>query len=1665
MPRVHRATLCTIAQCVSTILAISALAVGCTDAPLAPAGGGGRGQLVVVPVFSVLEGQDTVAVAAQRAAWDKLNRFRLILKRVPSGKVAVDTVIVVESGKEEYELGVLVPLQAGEEEFLLELVALQDATPLFKAETVVKVAAAGGGAAPPPVPLAVQYVGPGVEAKSLEVVPGGLVLAPGGKGLLAVRVLDGKGTPIGGVPLAWLSEAESVAKVSGSGEVTGVAEGVVHLVVSTPTGVKAEAWAYVVAGEVAYVAGAGEVVRVGVDGKGLTVVTVGAGGAKNPAWSPNGARLLYELGGEVREAGAAGPLLSGKFPAFSPDASKLVVEGVKIANADGSKVREGPSGETPVWDVDGVNLIVGGGSIERVRADGTGRATLSSGAGDRWPAVSRGGRIAFVSERDGEPALYAMAGNGSGVKRVTPAGFRARGRATWSPNDRWLVVPGSRGAGFPAELYIVAADASAPPVALALEGVEETDPAWRGGVVQKAVDPVVVGSMVPSRPLPGQEVRLVGSGFDWILPANVKVLFPTAAGNVAAQVKQVLRDTLRVVVPAGVVSGSVVVEQFTGTASLGFAPSVGSLRVVAKLPWGKAVDGFKVEVQQDGKAVVSGTTGGDGTVTFAGLYTGSYKVGLVGEPDGFHATAPGGAVSVNLDATTEVALSVTADAKGLKLAPSSVTMNAPGEEATVVGTVLDVDGDAIPGASVIYSVNKPAVLDVAVSGSTVKLKGLTPGKAELKGETGAVNQTAAVEVKGAVKGSVKTGSGKGVSGSKLTLFSGDAKVADQTTGSGGAFRFTALALASYRLEVTSPRDGFVSPSPASAPASVAEGVAEPELAFTVRAQVKKLTLSAAKLVFKAPGEESTLTADARDVDNEPISDASPVWASTDSAVAKVAALSPSARVTAISPGSARVTASADGTEAGADVEVHGAVAGSVSYRYGDAFPDATLKLLKDGSEVGKTSSGADGAFQFVDLSAGSYTVVLELADGFSVADSSRRNSQVATGQATPRVSYTVNPEARRVAASPDSLTLQLGDSATAQADAFDARDKKIPDQTFTWASSDAQVGTVRANSPTATLKGVGPGRAHVTVTAGAVKDTVLLVVRGAIRGTVRLSWGDPFQGATLRLQQGAAEVRPAQTTGADGTFAFTDLDPGAFTLSIQPPAGYQVDGQSTRSITVGPGLQPLDIRLLPDIQRVEISPADPALTVGETLDITAKAYDSRNNAIPQFRSIAWTSLDPAYLAASGSSLNGKLIGVAPGDTVKDRKFRILLNGQAFDFRATIRSFIEGTVTDSAGKGVQGITVGLGRTADSVIVADTRTDGRGNYRLDQLFAKSYAVAPLPPSGMTANPQFALINLGPSTPKGKANFQLIAAGGGRKRRSGDIAIYKNYNAWFGENKDETVLQAAPFNLTKGVGYFVRPMSDLAAGIPSTTSLIIFTSAGLGNQSSQITQQNNPAAQINLAAWVTGGGWLVAHLGDNAGGQGYMIPGLLGIADDVLSCSGVTLTVADHALIRGPDARLGTADDLNNNNIDNGGRFCYDNHGSLAGILPPGAEVLMTEQGGAMRPVYATYTFGAGRVIVTTLTLEFGSHTLQTLVNHFYWAVNGLDAGPAPALAGVAGAPAVQSPMQAAPDGELLRTDVIPPELRGDGAQGAPASSELPQRPAPPRTRDLPVPQRRE
>jgi hypothetical protein len=217
---------------------------------------------------------------------------------------------------------------------------------------------------------------------------------------------------------------------------------------------------------------------------------------------------------------------------------------------------------------------------------------------------------------------------------------------------------------------------------------------------------------------------------------------------------------------------------------------------------------------------------------------------------------------------------------------------------------------------------------------------------------------------------------------------------------------------------------------------------------------------------------------------------------------------------------------------------------------------------------------------------------------------------------------------------------------------------------------------------------------------------------------------------------------------------------------------------------------------------------------------------------------------------------------------------------------------------------------------------------------------------------------------------------------------IRVYKDTNAWFGENRDNASLLS--LGKTPGDDYFIHPIVACQSGIPAGTAVVFFSSNGFGLASSTAAQ-NHPACQSSLQAFVQGGGVLIVDMGDNHAAGGYRAPGATGtpslvfpvpahdatLAPAAVGPDGIVGTADDHPIVKGPDGTPGTADDLNNTNID---ACCFVAHGNLSqGItLPSDATILMTAMfQGVARPILAEYCLQGGLVILDTITKEFIAH----------------------------------------------------------------------------------------
>lgn len=747
-------------------------------------------------------------------AFDRVDRFRMVVRSSLDGQVVVDTVIVVTPGQESYDLAANVTPRTPDERFLVELTAMEGTEVLFSAPPVAVQATregeTAGGPAPAPVNITLTYSGPGAEAASVTVSPMVLALAPESQGALQASVLDADGNALSGVPLGWTSDAEDVVTVDADGGLRAHVEGGATVTATTPTGLQAEALVYVVGGELAYVMGDAVLVRTAAGGSPDERATVP--GVGHPAWSPDGGALYFDAGGQVFQAGSAEPLLSGAWPAVSMDGGYLAVErdaSVVFANADGSLERVGPSGRSPVWAGE-LALLVGGGSIERVNVADMARATVVGGTA-ALPAVGSDGRLAWVDD---------------GSLRVEDVGAALAddvvGRPTWSQNGLWLVYPGASG------VMVVPADGSGPPAPLNGLG-DAVDPAFRPSSPLAAPSAPVLTGLSPDPPIPGQPVAVLGRGFDLVVPANNRLSWPTPEGSELLDLLEVSGDRVRVVTPNRVAAGQIRLENRGGTALLDYVPTLGALQVSAVTPWGAGVAGVEVVLRNsDGDEVARGETDEGGSLLLAGLTPGSFGV-TISPPNTFRFEGDRvRSVTIGTE-TVSLELVMRPVVRTVETDPQEPSLGV-NERLQVVVTAFDASGTEIPSFGTVRWNRAGPHLGVGGSGLHGTLVGAAPsdpGGAEytvsFDGQVFLLQATVTSTISGTVTRTGEEGS-EAAPGWGLSLEQDGVVVARTEADGNGRYAFAGLLAGSYTVRPDVPDEGAISPQAVD----VTLGVGNPE---------------------------------------------------------------------------------------------------------------------------------------------------------------------------------------------------------------------------------------------------------------------------------------------------------------------------------------------------------------------------------------------------------------------------------------------------------------------------------------------------------------------------------------------------------------------------------------------------------------------------------------------------------------------------------------------------------------------------------------------------------------------------------------------------------------------------------------------------------------------
>ena len=327
-----------------------------------------------------------------------------------------------------------------------------------------------------------------------------------------------------------------------------------------------------------------------------------------------------------------------------------------------------------------------------------------------------------------------------------------------------------------------------------------------------------VSGFDPEPPVPGSPVKILGSGFDWIIPANNAVTWPTRTGSVVSEITGVTAESITTVMPRTVIAGQVRVGTRSGDGVLTFTPTVGGLDVTAQTPWGAPVAGVGLRLTGPGGTSTS-STGSGGASEFTALTPGSYTLEITA-PDGY--TVVGNAtVSLNIGAAIDlVTVVLNPRITSVALSPSSPTV-AVGSNVTVSLQLSGPGGIAIPQVDgLVWRSASPELRAVAGSGLAATLSGIFPGEGSgtsvLEVDAAGATHSFPISVPSRIEGLVTLANGQSPAppapGVTVDVVKGGQVVAQGVTGANGRYSVPGLFRGTY--DVVPQATGALLPVPA-----------------------------------------------------------------------------------------------------------------------------------------------------------------------------------------------------------------------------------------------------------------------------------------------------------------------------------------------------------------------------------------------------------------------------------------------------------------------------------------------------------------------------------------------------------------------------------------------------------------------------------------------------------------------------------------------------------------------------------------------------------------------------------------------------------------------------------------------------------------------------------
>jgi uncharacterized protein YjdB len=236
-------------------------------------------------------------------------------------------------------------------------------------------------------------------------------------------------------------------------------------------------------------------------------------------------------------------------------------------------------------------------------------------------------------------------------------------------------------------------------------------------------------------------------------------------------------------------------------------------------------------------------------------------------------------------------------------------------------------------------------------------------------------------------------------------------------------------------------------------------------------------------------------------------------------------------------------------------------------------------------------------------------------------------------QASATLTVKIVPVAT-VVVSPATATLFIGGTTTLTATPKDSAGVPITGRLATWSTSAAAVATV---SSTGVVTGVGAGTATITATIDGKSASASVTVQLPIASvtispslaSVNVAWTSTLT-ATARNANGNA-IPGVQFTWSSSNTSVATVSATGVVTGVAP-------GSVTISASAGgkTGTSSITVQLAP-VDRIVVTPANPSVKEGSTVQLTATLYDARNNVLTG-RTVTWSSSNTTRATVSSTGL-------------------------------------------------------------------------------------------------------------------------------------------------------------------------------------------------------------------------------------------------------------------------------------------------------------------------------------------------------------------------------------------------------------------------------------------